>query len=135
MAYKLNLIEFKAKHGLSNADMFQIIGVELDYTTSNTDNHPEEAISLCNKIDVVVDRIKLNGGIFTVIDAQQAAHIIGKQNKKIDKLESEIEDFKRSSTTRIAPKRKKSAITLDQESADKMRKKKAFPKTSKVTEI
>lgn len=105
---ELTLVEFKAKHALSNNDMLLIVGKELAYDSKT--KHSPHHIELCNKIDVVVDRMKLNNGIFTDTDAQHAAHIIELQNKKIVALEAEVMRLTPSKIQQTTPKSKQARI-------------------------
>ena len=92
---KLSLFDFKRKHGLSHSDIQSITGCSLTISRewAKGATVPEYIAQMLHGIDIVIDRIKTDNGIFTDVDAQHAAHIIEKQNKEIAKLEEMVKNL------------------------------------------
>ena len=92
MSHQLTFFDFKRKHGLGYSDIQKITGCSLTTAQKWTsgDPVPDYIIQMINGIDVVIDRIKTDNGIFTDVDAQHAAHIMEKLNKEIKALKATI---------------------------------------------
>jgi hypothetical protein len=89
MSSELTFFDFKRKHSLGHSDIQKITGCDLaesrDWAAGKT-AVPENIAQMLHGIDVVIDRIKTEQGIFTNSDAQHAAHIIEGLNKEISAL-------------------------------------------------
>jgi len=96
MTHQLTFFDFKRKHGLGHSDIQKIIHCTLQDSKNWTQGTPVPPyiLDMINAIDVVIDRIKTDNGIFTDVDAQHAAHIIEGLNKEIAALKVEIADLK-----------------------------------------
>lgn len=103
MSYELTFFDFKRKHGLGFHDICKITGCTFDQSKEWTRSNiaPKHIMDMVRAIDVVIDRIKTDNGIFTDVDAQHAAHIIEGLNNEIDILKAKINHL----TTVQIPKR------------------------------
>ena len=93
---ELSFFDFKRKHSLGYDDICKITGCTLNHAKDWTQGGPvpHHIMKMLLGIDVVIDRIKTENGIFTDSDAQHAANIIEKQNIKIIQLEAELAQFR-----------------------------------------
>jgi len=95
MTQELSFFDFKRKFGLGHSDIKKITQCTLEESKEWTKGAPvpKHIIEMINAISVVVDRMKLDNGIFTDVDAQHAAHIIERQNVKISELEKAVRNL------------------------------------------
>lgn len=94
---ELSFFDFKRKHGLSYGDIQKMTGKTLQESKDLCSGAPvpEDVARIIKAVDIVIDRIKLENGIFTDVDAQYAAKIIEELNKEIATLKAELADYKR----------------------------------------
>lgn len=95
MTQELSFFDFKRKHGLSHSDIQSITGCSLTISRewANGATVPEYIAQMLHGIDIVIDRIKTENSIYTATDAQHAANIIEKQNKRISELEEMVRNL------------------------------------------
>ena len=96
MTQELSFFDFKRKHSLSHSDIQKITNCTLDTSREWTKGAPvpHHITQMLKGVDIVIDQIKTEQGIFTNSDAQHAAHIIEGLNIKLANLESELAIFR-----------------------------------------